>query len=98
MFGLIGTNGQYFFELRNRKILPLNFISDFYTEIPKTQVTGYFGSQTQNAVLSFQKLFGIPENGTVGAVTWNEITELYRDLYLGSRLNDGQYPGYEIGI
>jgi peptidoglycan hydrolase-like protein with peptidoglycan-binding domain len=76
----------------------LNFIAEFYPQIPTVQVTGYFGTQTQNAVLAFQALQGITQNGTVAANTWNEITTLYRDLYLGSRLNEGQYPGYEIGM
>ena len=76
----------------------LNFIAEFYPQIPTIPVTGYFGTQTQNAVLAFQELQGITQNGTVGANTWNELTELYRDLYLGSRLNEGQYPGYEVGI
>ena len=76
----------------------LNFIAEFYPQIPLTQVTGYFGTQTQNAVLAFQELQGITQNGTVAANTWNEITALYRDLYLGSRLNEGQYPGYEVGM
>ena len=75
----------------------LNFIAEFYPQIPTIQVTGYFGTQTQNAVLAFQALQGITQNGTVAANTWNEITTLYRDLYLGSRLNEGQYPGYEVG-
>ena len=34
---------------------------------------------------------------TVAAITWAAIAELYSDLYNGSRLNEGQYPGYEIG-
>ncbi|MBE6549500.1 MAG: spore cortex-lytic protein [Ruminococcaceae bacterium] len=76
----------------------LNFIAEFYPQIPTIQVTGYFGTQTQNAVLAFQALQGITQNGTVAANTWNEITTLYRDLYLGSRLNEGQYPGYEVGM
>lgn len=76
----------------------LNFIAEFYPQIPSIQVTGYFGTQTQNAVLAFQELVGITQSGTVAANTWNEITELYRDLYLGSRLNEGQYPGYEVGM
>ncbi|MBQ9783260.1 MAG: peptidoglycan-binding protein [Clostridia bacterium] len=75
----------------------LNFIAQFYDEIPTVGVTGYFGTQTQRAVVAFQELQGIPANGTVGSVTWNAITNLYSDLYNGSRLNEGQYPGYEVG-
>ena len=76
----------------------LNFIAEFYPQIPTVQVTGYFGTQTQNAVIAFQALQGITQSGTVAANTWNEITTLYRDLYLGSRLNEGQYPGFEVGM
>ena len=75
----------------------LNYISRFYPQIPSVTPTGYFGSRTQEAVIAFQRLQGITPNGTVGANTWNEISSLYSDLYLGTRLNDGQYPGYEIG-
>ncbi len=74
----------------------LNFVSQFIDEIPTVNVTGYFGNQTQQAVLAFQRLEGIEETGTVGSVTWNALAELYSDLYNGSRLNEGQFPGYEI--
>ena len=74
----------------------LNFVGQTYTQIPPVNVTGYFGNQTQQAVLTFQQLFGIPTTGTVAAVTWNTLADLYSDLYNGSRLGEGQYPGYEI--
>lgn len=75
----------------------LNFVATAYPEIPTTAVTGYFGTQTQNAVLAFQRQFGIEPTGTVAAVTWYALTEIYSDLYNGSRLNDGQFPGYNVG-
>ena len=74
----------------------LNFVGQTYTQIPPVNVTGYFGNQTQQAVLTFQRLFGIPTTGTVAAVTWDALADLYSDLYNGSRLGEGQYPGYEI--
>ncbi len=75
----------------------LNFISQYYPEIPSVSVTGYFGTQTQRAVRAFQRLFGIAELGVVGLLTWDAITGLYSDLYRGVELRDGQYPGYEVG-
>ena len=75
----------------------LNFISGYIPEIPSINVTGYFGTQTRGAVIAFQQLYGIPTTGTVGSVTWNAISDLYSDLFNGSRLGEGQYPGYEIG-
>ena len=75
----------------------LNYVSQSIPEIPSVEVTGYFGEQTRSAVLALQSFFGIPATGTVASVTWNALTDLYSDLYNGSRLNDGQYPGFEIG-
>lgn len=75
----------------------LNFIAGILPEIPSVSVTGYFGEQTQSAVLAFQRFAGIPETGTVASVTWNAIADLYSDLFGGSRLGEGQYPGYEVG-
>ena len=74
----------------------LRYISGFIPEIPNVSVTGYFGTQTRAAVTAFQQLYGIPATGTVASVTWRGIADLYSDLYNGSRLRDGQYPGYEI--
>ena len=75
----------------------LRFISEIIPEIPSVNVTGYFGTQTRNAVLAFQEFSDIPANGTVGSVTWTAIADLYSDLYNGTRLNEGQFPGYNIG-
>ncbi len=75
----------------------LNFISDYYPEIPPVNPTGYFGYRTQESVAAFQRLYGLNPDGVVGPVVWNGITDLYSDLYNGSRHNAGQYPGFEIG-
>lgn len=75
----------------------LNYIANTYTEIPRFEVTGFFGTKTREAVIAFQRLFGLVPDGTVGAVTWNRITEVYSDLYYGTMLNEGQYPGKDIG-
>ena len=76
----------------------IGFISQFIDEIPFVSPTGYFGTQTRDAVYALQAFVGLPQSGVVAANTWNEISSLYSDLYNGSRLSDGQYPGYEIGI
>lgn len=75
----------------------LNYISNFYPEIPSVSPTGYFGTRTNDAVIAFQNLYGLPATGIVGPVVWNEITRLYSDLYNGNRLNDGQFPGTVTG-
>ncbi len=75
----------------------LNYIATVFTELPTIPVTGYFGNQTEAAVLEFQRRVGIEPTGTVAAATWLAITTLYSDLYNGSRLNEGQFPGFAVG-
>lgn len=75
----------------------LNYISDYITEIPSVNPTGYFGTRTQEAVVAFQNYYGIPATGVVGPVAWNGITSLYSDLYNGNRLGEGQFPGFNVG-
>ena len=75
----------------------LGALRESYPEIPAVEVTGYFGPRTQEAVIAFQTLFGLPVTGVVDAPVWNEIAEIYETLYLGSQLRDGQYPGFTVG-
>ncbi len=71
----------------------LDYIADFFPEIPAVTPTGYFGPRTRASVEAFQETVGLPISGFVNAVTWGAITDLYSDLYIGSRLGEGQHPG-----
>lgn len=75
----------------------LNYIANTYPEIPQINPTGYFGPRTQEAVIAFQNLAGITPTGVVSATTWTAITELYNVLYRGTQLQDGQFPGFDVG-
>lgn len=75
----------------------LNYVSRFYPEIPSVSVTGYFGTQTREAVLAFQRLERLTQTGVAEAATWTALTSLYDALYIGNRLREGQYPGYDVG-
>ncbi len=75
----------------------LNYISEYIEEIPPVNPTGYFGTRTQEAVVAFQRYYGLPESGIVGPIVWDSIASLYSDLYNGSRLGGGQYPGFPVG-
>lgn len=68
-----GMRGQAVTDLQTY----LSFIADYYNDLPKIPITGYFGTQTENAVQTFQRLFGIEPSGAVSAVTWNEIAKQY---------------------
>ncbi|MBQ7335441.1 MAG: peptidoglycan-binding protein [Clostridia bacterium] len=75
----------------------LNYIAVSYPEIPTVDVTGYFGPRTQEAVIAFQNLVGQNPTGLVASTTWNAIIQLYESLYQGNILQEGQYPGFDVG-
>lgn len=74
----------------------LSFISQTYSDIPPVNPTGYFGPVTKSSVTAFQKRYGLPPNGSVGADTWNEIARVYSDLKFGGQKQTYQFPGYTI--
>ena len=75
----------------------LNYISNSYPEIPKTNVDGIFGSGTAAQVIAFKKVFDLPsDTARVNAPIWNAIASIYDDLYTGNSVREGQYPGYDI--
>lgn len=76
----------------------LNYIGGTFGEIPPVEATGFFGPQTRDAVTAFQTRFGLEPTGTVGPVTWGSITDIYSDLYYGSELEEGQFPGADMGM
>ena len=55
----------------------LRGIGEYTGVIPVIPVTGYFGTQTRDAVSALQAQNGLPVNGAVGPVTWNLIRRLY---------------------
>ena len=75
----------------------LNVIAGAYPDIPTVNPTGYFGPRTEESVIAFQNQFGLEPTGTVGAITWAAIADVYEAISIGSGLRDGQYPGFEIG-
>ncbi len=79
----------------------LDFIASFYDAIPDIAIDSVFGEQTRNAVLAFQRQFGLPEDGIVGRQTWYAIQDQY-DAILRSLPDEYSsyssllYPGYFI--
>lgn len=74
----------------------LSKISEYYDSVPDVSVTGYFGEQTQKAVIAFQEQFGLQVTGFVGPVAWVAISEVYNDVVNGELKSPGQYPVYEV--
>ena len=56
----------------------LAFLGYFFPELPPIPITGYFGEQTRDAVLTFQKLYGLTVDGIVGQRTFREVERAYR--------------------
>lgn len=88
----LGSSGEAVTALQER----LNIIADFYPSIERVVVNGYFGPETQRAVIEFEREFGLPQRGIVVAFVWERIGEVSRSLEKGNLKNTGQFPGYNI--
>lgn len=56
----------------------LNRIGQNYPAIPRiSSVDGIFGTETENAVRVFQRIFGLTQDGIVGKATWYQLVRLY---------------------
>ncbi len=62
----------------------LDVIGSNIASLPRVSVTGYFGDETENAVRTFQGLYGIPVTGIVGAPTWDAIAKEYNYIRFGT--------------
>ena len=63
------------------KQIQLNRISRNYPAIPKiTPVDGVFGTATEDAVVTFQEIFGLTPDGIIGKETWYRIAYLYNSV------------------
>ncbi len=78
----IGSSGNLVAILQTR----LNRISANYPSIPKINPTdGIFGPETENAVLKFQEIFSLNQDGIVGDATWYKVRSVYNAV---KRLNE----------
>lgn len=79
----------------------LDFIASFYDTIPDITIDSVFGEETRNAVLAFQRQFGLPQDGIVGRQTWYALQDQY-DAILRALPDEYRsyssllYPGYYI--
>lgn len=75
----------------------LNFISQYYKEVPPINGDSILGVSTLDSVIQFQKKFGLDVDGIVGRKTWDKIYSVYKDIINGSNKPEGdgyEYPGY----
>lgn len=77
----------------------LNILAYFNPALMMVPLNGIFGSETTEAVRTFQTFYGLPSTGIVGINTWNTMNRIYtetvenlREGYSGNR--GKLYPGY----
>lgn len=68
-----GSKGRYVFRLQEY----LRRISEINPNISNISLDGIFGCETKNAVIEFQKEFGIDPTGIVDEITWDKLYEEY---------------------
>lgn len=75
----------------------LNRIRVNYPAIPAINtVDGVFGTETENAVKAFQRIFDLTPDGIVGKSTWYRISYIYVAVKrLGELNSEGERPQYD---
>lgn len=68
-----GSTGDKVLQMQRQ----LNIISGAYPLIPKIAEDGIYGPATAEAVKVFQKVFKLPQTGSVDFRTWYKISEIY---------------------
>lgn len=72
----IGASGEKVRTIQEQ----LNKIATVYSAVPRIVADGRYGEATKNAVLQFQKIFGLPQSGVVDFRTWYKISQIYTGI------------------
>lgn len=74
-------------------------ISAFYDDVSHTELNGIYNSKMYDAVVSFQRRFGLSVDGIIGNQTWAMLNEVYKDIepyILDAAGKFIKYPGHVI--
>ena len=69
----VGASGDKVLQIQQQ----LNRIAQNYPAIPRVTADGIYGTNTANAVRTFQRVFNLPQTGIVDYPTWYKISEIY---------------------
>ncbi len=70
----------------------LREISYYDSDIPAVPIDGIYESATKNAVIRFQRKYGIPPNGIVDKKTWDTIYRIYKRYRAAYGSPSGIFP------
>ena len=62
----------------------LDYIATFVPTVSRVEIDGIFGEKTRDSVLSFQKTYGINENGEVNRDVFAKMQNVYYGLLLSN--------------
>ena len=74
----------------------LSYIADYDAAIPKLASDGIFGAKTRDAVLAFQRQYGLEPGGVVGQETWSRLCQVSTQIATGGASNE--YPGSPLRV
>ena len=79
----------------------LQVVAAYYDTVPPLTTTGVYDDATYQAVMAFQRTFGLTPDGIMGQQTWNELYKAYRGILDSTALMEGGvvlYPGTVLRI
>lgn len=79
----------------------LDYISRFEAAVPGVTRDGIFGERTRDAVIAFQRQYGLDPDGIVGERTYYKLYDVYRGMLAASDLSLSPgtvlpFPGYVL--
>lgn len=87
IFPLLPTDAKFRLDDRGFVIAALQWmlqeLESKFGFLNSVNVTGIYDESTEAAVREFQKQNGLPPNGILNRMTWNEITDQYNVLFSG---------------
>ena len=79
----------------------LQVVAAYYDTVPPLTTTGVYDDATYQAVMAFQRTFGLTPDGIMGQQTWNELYKAYRGILDSTAVMEGGvvlYPGTVLRI
>jgi peptidoglycan hydrolase-like protein with peptidoglycan-binding domain len=80
----------------------LNYISEFYPNIPFVIQDGVFKTGTENGVKAFQRQYGLSETGVVDAALWQRLYDVYDSIINSANTppipGGAVYPGTPLRV